>query len=147
MDTRPHDHFHTVNIWQHFCYTSTFRSCVSINSKEFHIFLIFGRNFDAQILKRCKIHWKLRIKQIPVLFCKYLRNESSDLYMVVNYYLVSLFLKFHEDPCINARAWVANARAHVLSRVCALMTPVRTFVHGSPWNLKVVFTIWYLTSI
>ena len=36
-------------------------------------------------------------------FCKYLRNGSSDLYVVVNYYLVSLSLKFHEDPCLNAR--------------------------------------------
>ena len=38
-----------------------------------HIFQI-GRNFDAQILKICKLHRKLRIKQLPLLFCKYLRN-------------------------------------------------------------------------
>ena len=31
--------------------------------------------------------------------------------MVVNYYLVNLSFKFHEDPCINARARVVNALA------------------------------------
>ena len=31
-------------------------------------------------------------------------------YVVVNYYFVSLRLKFHEDLCINARARVVNAR-------------------------------------
>ena len=30
------------------------------------------------------------------------------LYLVVNYYLVGLSLKFHEDPCINARTQVVN---------------------------------------
>ena len=31
-------------------------------------------------------------------------------YMVVNYYLVYFNLKFHEDPCINARArFIASA--------------------------------------
>ena len=42
--------------------------------------------------------------------------------VVVNYYLVSLSLKFHEDPCINVRTPVVNARAHVLSRVRAFTT-------------------------
>ena len=46
-------------------------------------------------------------------------------YMVVNYYLVSLSFKFHEDPCINARARVVNARAHVLLRVRAFTTRLR----------------------
>ena len=44
--------------------------------------------------------------------------------VVVNYYLVSLSLKFHEDPCINVRTPVVNARAHVLSRVRAFTTPM-----------------------
>ena len=42
----------------------------------------FGRNFDAQILKTGKIHRKLKIKQTSVLFFKYLRKESSDLYEI-----------------------------------------------------------------
>ena len=38
-------------------------------------------------------------------------------YFVINYYLVSLYLKFQDNPCINARAQGVNARVHVLSRV------------------------------
>ena len=52
-------------------------------------------------------------------------------YMAVNYYLVSLYLEFHEGPCINARARVVNARVHVLSRVRAFTPPARAFVDGS----------------
>ena len=43
-------------------------------------------NFDAQILKIWKIHRKLRIKQTSVLFCRYLRNESFDLYEIWDFY-------------------------------------------------------------
>ena len=31
-----------------------------------------GWNFDSQIKKTCKIHRKLRVKQMSVLFCKYI---------------------------------------------------------------------------
>ena len=33
-------------------------------------------------------------------------------YVVVNYYLVSLSLKFQEDPCTSAHARGVNVRAH-----------------------------------
>ena len=36
--------------------------------------------FEAKILKICEMHWKLRIKQTPVMFCKYLHKESSALH-------------------------------------------------------------------
>ena len=51
----------------------------------FQIWKIFQflRSFDAQIGKICKMNWKLRIKQTPVLFCKYLRNESLDLHEIL----------------------------------------------------------------
>ena len=173
--------------------------------------------FEAHILKICKIHRKSRIRQTTVLFCKYLANESSDLHeilcggqllscelkfkiswryvhkcehtsckracarfiasarvydsygsnkcqycfanisptkaliimkfcVVVNYYLVSLSLKFHEDPCINVCTPVVNACAHVSSRVRVFTTPVdqtnvsivlqisRQRKLGSSWN-------------
>ena len=80
MSAPPQDHFHTCHIWQNFPYTCTFSSCVAKNSKAFPIFFKFGCNFDASILKTGKIHRKLKIKQTSVLFCEYLRNESSDLY-------------------------------------------------------------------
>ena len=86
MNARPQDHFHTSHIWQNFPYTCTFWSCVCKNSKAFPIFFKVGRNFDAQILKIWKRHRKLRIKQTSVLFCKYLSNESSDLYETQDFY-------------------------------------------------------------
>ena len=55
-------------------------------------------------------------------------------YMVVNYYLVSLSIKFHEDPCINARARVSNVRAHVSSQVRTFTTHVRASMHRSSLN-------------
>ena len=47
-----------------------------------------------------------------------------NFYMVVNYYLVGLYFKFHEDSWINARAQVVNVRTHVLSRLRAFTTCV-----------------------
>ena len=62
--------------------------------------------------------YKKYIEKTPVLFCKYLRNESSDLHEILcgGQYLVGLYFKFHQDSCINARARVVKARAHVLLR-------------------------------
>ena len=77
---------------------------------------------------------KINVFKKSILFCKYLRNQSSDVhefYVEVNYYLVTLNFKFHEDPCTNARAPVINARVHVLSRVRAFTTRARAFMHGS----------------
>ena len=71
--------------------------------------LNFLRNFDAQIVKICKMHWKLRIKQTPVLFCKYLCNERLNLYENLwggQYLSCKLKFKFHEDPFVNACARV-----------------------------------------
>ena len=51
--------------------------------------------FEAQILKICKIHRKSRIRQTTVLFCKYLANESSDLHEILcGGQLLSCELKF-----------------------------------------------------
>ena len=52
-------------------------------------------------------------------------------YMVVNYYLVTLTLKFHADRCINARVQVVKARADVLLRLRVFMTGARAFMHRS----------------
>ena len=51
--------------------------------------------FEAHILKICKIHRKSRIRQTTVLFCKYLANESSDLHEILcGGQLLSCELKF-----------------------------------------------------
>ena len=71
---------------------------------------------------------------MPVLFCKYLRNESLDLHEILyggQLLSCELKFKFHADQCINARAPVVKARAHVLSRLRTFMTCARAFVHGS----------------
>ena len=39
--------------------------------------------------------------------------------VVLNYYLVSLSFKFHEDLCINARTRVVKARTYVFSTIRA----------------------------
>ena len=61
------------------------------------------------------------IKQMPVLFCKYLRNESLDLHEILfDGQLLSceLIIKFHEDPSTNACIQIVNMRSHILSQVC-----------------------------
>ena len=52
-------------------------------------------------------------------------------YMVVNYYLLTLSVEFHEDPWINARARVVNMHTPILSRVWVFTTCERVFVHVS----------------
>ena len=52
---------------------------------------------------------------MPVLFCKCLRNENSDLDKIsCGGQLLSseLKFKFHDDPCTNARAEVVNTRTY-----------------------------------
>ena len=68
------------------------------------------------------MHGKIRIKQMPLLFCKYLRNENSEAHEIsCGGQLLSCELKFklNGDPCINARARVVNTRMPVLSQVHA----------------------------
>ena len=67
-----------------------------------------------------KIHWELTVKKHQYCFANISGRKaliSMKFYLVINYYLVSLCLKLQEDPCINARARVVNARVHFLSRV------------------------------
>ena len=52
-------------------------------------------------------------------------------YVVVNFYLVSLSLKFHEDPSVNARARVENVRIRDILCARAFTTHARAFMHGS----------------
>ena len=65
---------------------------------------------------------------------------KARIFMVVNYYLVSLSLKFDEDPCISARTRVVNARICDKTCVRAFTTCVRAFMHKYSWNLKLKHT-------
>ena len=51
-------------------------------------------------------------------------------YVVVNYYLVSLSFKFHEDMSTTACTRVVNAQTRVFT------TRARAFMHGSPGKLQ-----------
>ena len=77
---------------------------------------------------------KIMYSESQYCFANISATEASifmKFYVVVNYYLVTLSFKFYEDPCINARARVVNARVHVISRVRAFMTRALAFMHGS----------------
>ena len=54
-----------------------------------------------------KIHRKLMSTESQFYFANISATEAQifmKFYMVINYYLVSVLIKFHEDPCTNARA-------------------------------------------
>ena len=51
------------------------------------------------------------------------------LYVGVNYYLVSLRFKFHEDSFVNARTRGGNARIHDITCVHVFLTHARAFMH------------------
>ena len=73
-------------------------------------------NFDAQILKIWKIHRKFRTEQTLVLFWKYLRNKSSDLYEIWHYYswVKNYQVIFYKDSCTHAHTRGVNVCTHVL---------------------------------
>ena len=115
-------------------------------SKKFHnhsVTIHLVRLLRCETVKIWKIHWKLMFSKSQYCFANISTTEAWILmkfYMVVNWYLVSLSIKFHEDPCINAHVRVVNVRAHVLSRVHTLTTRAHAFVNGSLWNLKLKLT-------
>ena len=53
-------------------------------------------------------------------------------YVVMNYYLVTLSLKFHKNPCKNARTQVVNARTRDKMGAHMYTTRARAFMQGSP---------------
>ena len=56
---------------------------------------------------------------------------AMKFYVVVNYYLVSLSFKYYEDPCLDARTRVANARTREKSCARAFTTQAHAFMHRS----------------
>ena len=84
--------------------------------KKFHnhsVIIHLWRLRRCIIAKISKIHWKSMIKKHQYCFANISATEARifmKFYMVVNYYLVILCIKFHSDWCINARARVVNAR-------------------------------------
>ena len=51
-----------------------FRDLVLKKFYNHSVFIHLWRFLRLILVKICRLHWKLRIKQTPELFCKYLRN-------------------------------------------------------------------------
>ena len=115
-------------------------------SKKFHnhsVIIHLVRLLRCETVKIWKIHWKLKYSESQYCFANISAMEARifmKFYMVVNYYLLSLSLKFHGIPCTTARARVINA--HTRDKTCtrAFTTRLRAFIHGSSWNLKLNLT-------
>ena len=108
------------------------------------------RLWSCKAVKIWILHWKLKFSESQYCFPNISVTKARifmKFYMVVNWYLVSLCVKFHEDLCINARARGVNTRTHVLSRFRTFTTRLCTFMHGSSWNLTHKLTRYCLTTI
>ena len=85
-------------------------------------------------MKIWKIHGKLKYSESQYCFANISAMEAQifmKFYVVVNFYLVSLSFKFHEDPFVNARARGGNARIRDITCAHAFLTRARAFMHGS----------------
>ena len=67
-------------------YTRTFWYMISKKFYDHWLIIHFKKLWRGKNGKFCKIRWKWRIKLMSVLFCKYLRNKSSDLYEIWYFY-------------------------------------------------------------
>ena len=117
-------------------------------SKKFHNHSViihlwrFWRCINAEI---SKIHWKSMIKKHQYCFANISATKARifmKFYVVVNYYLVIICIKFHSDLCINVRVRVVNAHVRVVNArnrdktwARAFTTRARAFMHESEWNL------------
>ena len=75
---------------------------------------------------------KIKVFRKSILFCKYLRNESLDLYEILfggQLPSCELDFRFHEDPWTNARARVINMRNRDKTCARAFTTRARAYIH------------------
>ena len=106
-------------------------------SKKFHnhsVIIHLWRLWRCIIAKISKIHWKSMIKKHQYCFANISATKAwifMKFYVVVNYYLVGLYFKFHKDLCINARARVVNACTRDKTYMHALKTCACASMHGS----------------
>ena len=130
--------------WSHLLpYPCPFLYLVSIKIHYHSVIIHLVRLLRCETVKIWKIHWKLKYSESQYCFAYISATEAwifMKFYVVVNYYLENLSLKFHADPCMNKPAQVVNARVHVISQVRAFTTHACAFVHGLSWNLKLNLT-------
>ena len=121
--------------WSHLLpYPCPFLYLVSIKIHYHSVIIHLVRLLRCKTVKIWKIHWKLKYSENQYCFAYISATEAwifMKFYVVVNYYLVSLSFKFHEDPCINARTQVVNARIRDITCARAFTTHAPAFMHGS----------------
>ena len=91
----------------------------------------------CKTVKICKIHWKLRSKQRPVLFCKFLHKKRLDLCEIIfGGQLLSCLLKFKVSwrSFTNVCTRVINADTCDKTCVFVFTTRAHAFMHGSLGN-------------
>ena len=130
--------------WCHFLpYFSPFWYLVSKKIHNHSVIIHLVRLLRCETVKIWKIHWKLKYSESQYCFANISAMEARifmKFYVVVNFYLVSLSFKFHEDPFVNARARGGNARIRDITCAHAFLTRARAFMHGSLWNFKLKLT-------
>ena len=106
-------------------------------SKKFHnhsVIIHLVKLLRCETVKIWKIHWKLKYSESGYCFANFSATKARifmKFYVMVNIYLVSLSFKFHEDPSVNARARVVNARIRDITCTHTFTTRARAFMHGS----------------
>ena len=121
--SQPMKHLNSLDRSYIFIESIAFWYMISKKCQNHSVIFHLWRLWRCIIEEIWKIHWKSTIKKTQCCFANISAMKApifTKFYMVVNYYLVSLCIKFHEDPCINARARVVNVRVHILSRAACI---------------------------
>ena len=110
--------FPSWSLWPIFLfhyYIGTFWYLVSKNFHFHPVIIHLERLLRCETVKICKIHRKLKYSESQDCFGNISPTKAQifmKFYMVVNYYLVSLSLKFYiiKHSCTNAHKQVVHAR-------------------------------------
>ena len=112
-------------------------------SKKFHnhsVIIHLWRLRRCIIAEISKIHWKSMIKKHQYCFANISATKAQifmKFYVVVNYYLVIICIKFHPDLCINARIEVVNRYCRDICKTILVF-----FILFSKLNLKMALYQW-----
>ena len=120
--------------WFLFTEIGPFWNLVSIKFHKHSVMIHLWRLWRCISAEISKIHWKSMIKKHQYCLANISATKARifmKFYVVVNYYLVGLYFKFHSDVCINARARVVNARNCDKTWARAFTTRARLFMHKS----------------
>ena len=98
------ENFNFQCIFHTFTFMSSTKRLVSKKYHKHSVIIHFVRLLRCETVKIWKIHWKLNYSESQYCFANISAMEAlifMIFFVVVNYYLVSLSLKFHEDPSFH----------------------------------------------